>query len=426
MIDLQIENLVQGGRGVGRTEGKAVFVPYTLPGEQVRCHVTRSKKNYSEAELVAILEPSPQRQEPVCPVFSECGGCQWQHMSYPQQLTWKSQLFRESMLRAMPLSESLFQPIVASPNELNYRCRAQIKCRKTADGFVAGFYRAGSHFVVDIDQCPLLMPDLNRLFATIKPLFSQYAFAHRVPQLDLSVDDDGQLSLTVHSLDKGLSSLRELLSPVAKDLNCSVYVQKNRDVRLVELFAARQKRIRPLRDDSMQLQCPPAGFVQINLDQNRNLVADVLEQVTAGSKVMDLYCGIGNFSLPISRIASSVVGIEGYAPAIESARENCQQLTIENIDFVVADANDGLGKYWGEGFDLVLLDPPRAGAFDVVKQLAVLQPQKIVYVSCDPMTLSRDVKHLLANGYQATLFRAYDMFPQTAHIEGMVVLEYQS
>ncbi len=323
----------------------------------------------------------------------------------------------------MSLDESLFEPIVASPGALNYRCRAQIKCRKTVDGFVAGFYRSGTHFVVDIDQCPLLAPDLNRLLARIKPLFAQYQFAHRVPQLDLSVDDGARLSLTVHFMDDDHSSLKVLLAPVAEELHCSMYVRKSRKKGLMALFPGARQKIKPLADDAMELQYPPAGFVQVNLDQNRTLVADVLEQIPAGTKVMDLYCGIGNFSLPISRIASTVVGVEDYAPAIESARANCRDLGVENAEFVVADASYGLQSQWGEGFDLVLLDPPRAGAFDVVKQLGVLKPRKIVYVSCDPMTLSRDVQYLLANGYRAVLFRAYDMFPQTAHIEGLVVLE---
>ena len=174
MIDLQIDNLTFGGRGVGRLDGKAVFVPYTIAGEKVRCRIVNEQKRYSEAELIEILEPSTHRQAPACPVFAECGGCHWQHLPYAQQLQWKEQIFKESLSRSMQLDDDLFQPIVASPSAWNYRCRAQIKCRRSNGKFVAGFYRPGSHYVVDIVSCPLLAPELNLVLPRLKEVFSTF------------------------------------------------------------------------------------------------------------------------------------------------------------------------------------------------------------------------------------------------------------
>ena len=423
MIDLQIDNLTFGGRGVGRLDGKAIFVPYTIAGEKVRCRIVNEQKRYSEAELIEILEPSAYRQAPPCPVFAECGGCQWQHLPYAQQLQWKEQIFKESLSRSMQLDDDLFQPIVASPSAWNYRCRAQIKCRRSNGKFVAGFYRPGSHFVVDIESCPLLAPELNLVLPRLKEVFSTFLLAHQVPQLDLTVDANGQLSLIVHFLERDHSPLTELLTPFAAEYNCSIHVQQGHKTSPVELISAAQQFIQPLVDHSLQLQFPPGGFVQVNLAQNQQLVADVVSHVAPGQKILDLYCGIGNFSLPLAQSAESVVGVEGFAPAINAARNNAQACAMNNTSFVVSEAGKGLRQQSAEGeFDVIVLDPPRAGADGVIRQLPNLKPQQIIYVSCDPMTLARDLKYLLANGYRPVSIRPYDMFPQTYHIEGLVVL----
>ncbi len=421
MIELQIDNLAIGGRGVGRADGKAVFVPYTLPAETVRCRVRREKKNYCEAELVDIITRSPERIEPPCPVFTECGGCQWQHISYDRQLSWKESLFREAISRAVAVDESLFKPIVPSLEPWHYRCRAQLKCRQTENGFVSGFYRSGSHYVVDIESCPLLAPQLNNLFSKIKTLIAGYPLAHRIPQLDLSVDDGGRLQLIVHFLEQDHRTLAELLQPLADELHCAVFVQKGRKDSISQLFAGDELFIEP--QDHLQLRFPPGGFTQVNLRQNRNLVADVLDAVPDRSSVIDLYCGIGNFSVPLAEQAAQVAGVEDYAPAIHAARINAARAGCDSARFIADDAVAGLNRLWHDGCDVVVLDPPRTGAYDVVKRLVALQPARIVYVSCDPMTLARDLKVLINNGYQAVQLRPYDMFPQTSHIEGLVVME---
>lgn len=423
MIDLVIDNLAFGGRGVGRHEGKAVFVPFTIPGERVRCRVLRDHKRHSEAELVEVLEPAPQRTTPACPVFGECGGCQWQHLPYTEQTTWKERIYRDFLTRALTVEASSFEPVVSSPAEWSYRCRAQIKCRRTENGFVAGFYRAGSHYVVDIEQCPLLAPELNQLFARLRSTLSGFRDAHRVPQLDLAVDDDGRTAVVVHYLETDSEPLRRLLQPLARELSCAVYVQSGRKETLVPLFSDDPLSICPLPDAPMRLHFPPGGFVQVNLEQNRRLVADVVA-VAGSGRVLDLFCGIGNFALPLADKVASVTGIEDYEPAVAAARANADRLGFGNTAFLNDDAADGLQKQRSPGrFDTVILDPPRSGAYRVVKGLLELMPDRIVYVSCDPATLARDLKPLVGNGYRPRLFRPYDMFPQTGHIESLNVLE---
>ena len=424
MTELTIDNLTFGGRGVGRVAGKAVFVPYTLPGERVRCRIEREHKRYSEATLVEILAPAANRCTPRCPVFAECGGCHWQHLPYPRQLEWKEQIFRESLQRSINLSPELFLPIVASPTEWNYRCRAQVKCAVKGGRFVAGFYRPASHQVVDIEHCPLLAPQLNQLLPQLKELLGGTPLAQQVSQLDLTVDDQGQTSLMVHFSATADSSLCDFLAPFAAEFNCSIYARHNDTSSPQQLVAGPALSIRPLADHPMSLQFPPGGFIQVNLAQNRQLVADVVAQVKPGTKVLDLYCGIGNFSLPLAEQAAAVVGVEDYLPAITAARENAERLGLTTATFHASRVERRLHDLWHEtAFDTVLLDPPRAGAPAVAKLLAGFRPRQIIYVSCDPMTLARDLKPLLDGGYRPTAIRPYDMFPQTYHIEGMVVLQ---
>ena len=244
---------------------------------------------------------------------------------------------------------------------------------------------------------------------------------HRIPQLDISVDQGGRLQLIVHFLEQDHRSLIDLLEPLAAEKNCSVYVQKGRKESIVQFFAGEDLIIEPC--DDIELKFPAGGFTQVNLAQNRNLVNDVLDVVPGQANIIDLYCGIGNFSIPLAEKAANVVGVEDYAPAIEAAKDNAAQAGLDNTTFIAEDAVTGLERMWQDDCDVVVLDPPRSGAFAVVKRLVALKPGRIVYVSCDPMTLSRDLKVLLNNGYVATGLRPYDMFPQTGHIEGMVVMD---
>lgn len=424
MIELNIEKLAFGGRGIGYDNGKAVFVPYTMPGDRVACKVVREKKRYCEAEPVELLQPAPQRQQPRCPVFADCGGCQWQHLPYPLQLEWKEQLFRDALVRQHDLDEGLFDPIVSSPNEWHYRCRAQIKCRKVGDRFVAGFYRAGSHYVVDIDHCPLLALEINSVFTRIKSHLANFDRVERISQIDLSVDDSGQVCAIIHYLETPLEPLWKWMQPLVEELNLALFVQQGSKQSLTALTSGPEPFIRPLRGDDMRLHYPPGGFVQVNLEQNRNLVDDVCREVSPDSRILDLFCGIGNFSLPLARTARRVVGIEDYALAIDAAIENGQRNGLDNSSFVATAAERGLQEQWqNEDFEVVLLDPPRTGACEVARQLVDLRPARIIYISCDPMTLARDLKPLLNGGYRPLKFRAYDMFPQTGHIESLTLLE---
>ncbi|BCR04822.1 putative RNA methyltransferase [Desulfuromonas versatilis] len=421
---IAIENLAYGGSGVGRHQGKAVFVPLSAPGDLVRCRVVREKKQYCEAEIVELLEPAGCRRAAPCPVFGECGGCQWQHLAYADQARWKQEIFADTLARRCGVSRERILPLVEAPDEWAYRSRVQFKCRMTRDGFVMGFYRRGSHFVIDVDSCPIAAAPINRALALFRQWLGASPCPERVPQVDLACGDDGRLRAEVHVLEGAQELLAGHLEPLAAAAGISLFIQAGRKSTLRHVRGSGELFIHPLAGEPMALAYGPGGFAQVNLAQNRALVGHVLGAAALGGseRVLDLFCGMGNFSLPLARHAASVVGVEDYAPSIAMARRNASANGLGNTRFLACPAESALAEQWQEGFDLVLLDPPRAGAYDICRELGRARPGKIIYISCDPQTLARDLAPLLHSGYSLNSSRAFDLFPQTYHVESVSVL----
>lgn len=414
-----------GGRGLGRHAGKAVFVPLTAPGDQVRCRVVRSRSHYDEAEIDALLVPAPERREPPCPVFGLCGGCQWQHLPYALQATWKERLFREALVRAGVAGEEAVQPLVPAPAEWGYRNRAQFKCFLTAAGLVSGFYRHGSHHVVDTPRCLLVNEPLRDVYARLRPELAGGPRPAAIPQFDLAADDDNRVALLLHALPAAVPALRPWLKALAGRLGLAAGLQAGRK-ETIEVVAGDPGCTLSVDDPPMTLRVSPGGFAQVNPAQNRALVAAVIEaaRLTGNERLLDLFCGAGNFSLPLARRAAEVVGVESYPPAIADARRNAARNGIANAHFLCEGAESALSRLAAaRPFDVVLLDPPRAGAYPVMRALLAAGPQRILYVSCEPTTLVRDLKPLIHGGYAVVFSQAFDLFPQTWHVESLTVLE---
>ena len=424
LIELTIDSLSYGGRGVGRHDGKAVFVPTVLPAEVVQVRIVRDKKRYCEAELIKVLHPSPDRRDSPCKFFPECGGCQWQHIPYPIQLHWKEKIFTDTLVRGAGCDAAQLLPIIAAPDETGYRCRTQIKCRMTDQGMIAGFYQSGSHSIVDSDICQVLDPLIPHVLERFRESVVKFSQADKINQLDFCVDSFNRISLVVHFTGSDLAGLGNALQKMADD-NLAIYLQSSRNGKLTTLLKGPSQAITPENDKILQLGFPPGGFIQINLQQNKRLVEAVLQgAVQSGfEKVLDLYSGVGNFSLPLARICSEVVGVEEFAPGVEAAIKNARHNNLNNVRFITGRAErviEQLAKT--TDFDSVVLDPPRSGAAQVVKSLLRMMPARIVYVSCDPTTMARDLSSLLNNGYGLLSARPFDMFPQTWHIEGIAIL----
>jgi len=423
---LQVEALANGGAGIARDAGRVIFVAGAFPGDLVRCRLTKTKKNYAEGEVAELLRPSPGRRIPPCPVAAECGGCQWQQLPYPDQLRWKQQLFTDSLVRQAGVDPTLIQPIVPSAEEFGYRSRVQVKCYSTPDGLVAGFFRRKSRFVVDVQACPLMPESLNSLLAELRECLSNSPFAHQVPQIDLAIGCGDKRRAIIHFLGSQKQQLAEHVMPLAERLGFDFGIQVGRKNSL-QMFVGTGELQISVDNPELKLTYAAGGFAQINQQQNRNLVKAALTAVelSGHERVLDLYCGMGNFALPLARRTASVTGVEDFMPSIEMAKRNAKDNQIENAEFFAMPAEAAIGHF-ANSFDLVLLDPPRAGAYTVAKQLVERPSKNIIYVSCDAQTLARDLELLLNHGYRLVSSQAYDMFPQTHHVESLSVLEKSS
>jgi 23S rRNA (uracil1939-C5)-methyltransferase len=425
MIELTIDVLAAGGRGVGRHQGKAVFVPLTAPGDRVTCRVERDHRRYAEADLVDVVSPSPLRRAAPCPVFGACGGCQWQHLPYHVQVEWKERIFADQLIRGGQALRERIRPLLAAPAEWHYRSRVQLKCRQSAAGFVMGFYRRGSHFIIDIPACPISDPRLNRALALFREWLPAAPGADRIPQVDLAVDDAGRVRAVAHSLAERPSVLADYLRPLAEAAGIALFLQSGRKSTLTPVCGD-EALVIAVDSPPLALAYGPGGFAQVNLAQNRTLVQTVLEALDwqGAERVLDLFCGMGNFSLPLARRVAAVTGVEDFLPSIAWARNNAARNGLTNADFQARPAEGALRDLFPQQPpDLVVLDPPRTGAYSVTRDLTGARPAHVLYISCDPATLARDLVPLLHGGYRLAWSQAIDLFPQTHHTESVTLLE---
>ena len=422
--NLEITSLVHGGRGIGRHEGKAVFVPLVAPGDRIDCRVVKSKKRFAEAELIEILVPSPFRREPPCSFFGACGGCQWQHLPYSEQLRWKGQNFSDQLVRSKMVQADRIKPIVAAPEEWRYRNRVQLKTHFSADGLAIGFYRHGSHSVVDIDHCHLVATPLQKVLSLLRENLQGMDNAESVEQVDLACGDDGKVRLLLYVRPEGYEALRVQLQNFAARYSLNACI-KSVEQGSVEIVQGEGELTVTIDQPALALRYGPGGFVQVNSSQNRAMISNMLEllDLKGNEKVLDLFCGMGNFSLPLACRAGHVVGIEDHAPSITMARLNAEANQVRNVEFFAADASAIIDRFKGVNPDLVVLDPPRTGNYEVVNQLLQLKPERVLYVSCDPATLARDLVPLVSGGYEVISSQPFDLFPQTWHIESMTLLQ---
>lgn len=430
--ELVIERLALGGNGVGRINGKVCFVPFSAPGDRLKVRVVREHRSYCEAELVELCDPSPQRVAPRCPAFGQCGGCDWQHIDYTAQSSVKQQLLTETLQRVAKLVDPVVAETVAAEQPYGYRARAQFKLHATPAGLAVGFFRRGSRFVIDLPQgCPICTGPVNTAMLKLRQVIQLLPDAHRVSQLSLEEGLSGVVAV-VHYLGSDQQRLKQLLMQHRDQLDLNgLFLQVGRKEQLQPVFGSGHLAYQvPSCDPSanaMLLGYEIGGFSQVNRLQNQQMVKLVCgyAQPAAGQRMLDLYCGNGNLSLPLSGAVRELLGIEGFASSIASAVDNARQLRVNNSTFRCNDASKELRHLLAQHalFDLVLLDPPRAGAADVARELGQLGAQRIVYVSCDPATLARDLAALCgAAGYRLIEATPLDMFPQTGHLETVALL----
>lgn len=424
-FEVDITDISLHGSGVGRYQGQAVFVPYTAPGDRVRCQARRRKKRFIEGQCLELVAASPQRQPLSCPHFGDCGGCQWLMLPYAVQVEAQQRLLGTFMANQgiVPQQQG---PLLAADSLWHYRSRVQFKCRQVGDELVVGFYRAGSHYVVEAADCPLVAPPLRQTMARLRQRLQATVFAGAVLQVDMACGDAGGVRVIVHYIGEDAPGLDNWLRPWALQEGLALYRQSGRKEPLQQLACGPEPELE-VGQPPLQLGYPPGGFSQIHLSQNRRLVEQVVAwaQLTGKEHVLDLCCGSGNFSLPLGLRVQQVTGAESYAPAVVWARHNALRHGLSNVTFEQGRADAMYARYMTrDHWDLLVVDPPRSGDYQLMKVILRQPVPRLLYVSCSPASLLRDIKPLVHHGYTFRRLQALDMFPHTPHLEMVAELAY--
>lgn len=425
-----ITSVTHDGRGIAAIEGKKVFVSGALPGEKVRFQRRKSRRNFDEAELLDILEASPDRIDARCGVFGRCGGCALQHVSDEQQRQIKVQTLQDNLERIGRVTPDRWLDPLTGP-VWNYRRRARLAVKHVhAKGRVlVGFRERHTSYITDMHRCEILAEPVDAMIDPLSELIGALTIRARLPQVEIAVADNA-VALVFRVLDAPSDEDEALLRSFGENNDVRIYLQTGGPDSIALLFP--ESTAEPLHYDlsdcDVRIAFDAAGFVQINSEINRRMVNLAVDLLDPGpnDRVLDLYCGIGNFSLPLARHAGTVLGVEGDAMLVKAASDNATLNGMSNVLFRQADlsAIDGSEAWIQEGWDRVLLDPARSGAAEIVAHIASIGPQRIVYVSCHPGTLARDAGALVnEKGYRCEAAGIIDMFPHTAHVESIAVFD---
>ena len=429
-----IESVTHDGRGIAAVAGKKVFVAGALQGEEVRFVRRKRKRNFDEAELLEILQPADTRIEPRCEAFGTCGGCSMQHLADVDQREIKQQTLADNLERIGRVNPEKWLPPLYNDDDDGswfYRRRGRLAVKDVAakGRVLVGFRERHAPFVTNMTRCEVLAHPIDGMIESLSDLVGQLSIRARLPQIEVAVADNA-VALVFRVLDQPTEEDREALRAYGEQHGIRIMLQSGGPATIGDLDDTED--LPPLHyklaDFDVLIEFDATDFVQVNGGVNELMVAQALKLLEAQSdhRVLDLYCGIGNFSLPLARQAAAVLGVEGEERQVTRARQNASLNGIGNCDFRAADLStiDGTQDWFAQGWDRLLLDPARSGAAEVVKHIAVAAPERIVYVSCHPGTLARDAGTLVhEQGYRLEAAGIIDMFPHTGHVESIAVFE---
>ncbi|MBV9695894.1 MAG: 23S rRNA (uracil(1939)-C(5))-methyltransferase RlmD [Gammaproteobacteria bacterium] len=420
----RVDGLTHEGEGVVHA-GKTAFVRGALPGERVRFRRTRRRRQHDEAELLEVLEGSAERRAPRCAHFGVCGGCVLQHLAPQAQLAAKEAQLRESLLRLAGVAPAAWLPALTGP-AFGYRRRARLGARYVHKKgcVVVGFRERAAPYVAQLRGCEVLAPPAGELISPLVDLLGALSIREHVPQIEVAVADNAT-ALVLRVLRPPDAADREHLKAFAATHGVRMLLQSGGPSALEPLTPAPEPLRYALPAFGLSLEFEPTDFVQVNAAVNNALVARALELLAPGpeARVLDLFCGIGNFTLPLARHAGAVLGVEGEAGLIERARGNAARNGLGNVEFRQADLAAPEQSWARERFSHVLLDPPRSGARELLPALAGVGAQRVLYISCHPGSLARDVGILVhEQGMRLEAAGVVDMFPHTAHVESLALL----
>ena len=425
-----IESLDHEGRGVAHVDGKAIFIEGALPGEEVEYSSYRRKPSYEQATVLSLLVPSAQRAQPRCRHFGVCGGCSMQHLEPAAQTAAKQRVFEDAFWHLARLRPELMFPAIYGP-AWGYRSRARLSVRLVPKkgGVLVGFHERRSSYVADMDSCEVLPAKISALLPALRALIGGLSIPDRMPQIEVAVGE-GQEVLVLRILQALSAADEDVLRDFAEAHDLVLYLQTGGPETAVPFHPREAPPLfYTLPDFGIELRFLPTDFTQVNHGVNRMLVRRALALLAPGNgdRIADMFCGLGNFTLPIARSGAQVLGVEGSANLVGRARANAAlnglsgrtEFRIANLFEATAENLAAFGR-----FSKMLIDPPREGALALVKALGTGPPARIVYISCNPATLARDAAILVhEQGYRLRGAGIANMFPQTSHVESIALFE---
>ena len=424
-LEATVLDLTHDGRGVAEVDGRRVFVPGALPGERVEIGLGKRRRKVQEAELISILEPSSSRVAPFCEYFGTCGGCALQHLEHGAQVRFKQGVV-EAALKRIGHTEpgEWLAPVSGQPWSYRRRARLGVKFVPAKERVLVGFRERAAPYITDMRRCPVLMPPVDDLLGELADLIGRTSIRARLPQIEAAVGDHCT-ALVLRVLDAPSATDLSLFEEFGRRHDVDIYLQPGGPGSIKPLGEARALEY-TLPAFGLTLQFLPTDFVQVNAAVNAELVASAvrLAAVEPQDRVLDLYCGLGNFSLPFAQRAAALLGVEEDAGLVARAVRNATANGLGNARFVTADLTVGGSSFFREPWDIVVLDPPRTGAELPIAEMKNLAARRVVYVSCHPATLARDARVLVEErGYRLSVAGVFDMFPHTHHIETLAVFE---
>ncbi|MGD1895945.1 MAG: 23S rRNA (uracil(1939)-C(5))-methyltransferase RlmD [Phormidesmis sp.] len=441
IIRVDITSLSNGGDGVGRWDDRVVFVPNTVPGDEMRVKLTKVKATHGFGKPAGIVKPSPERVRPACIVADKCGGCQWQQVSYEAQLVAKHHLVVDTLARVGKLENIRVDPVLAADEQLGYRNKATYPVRRSQTKAVqAGYYRQGSHRLVNLNKCPVQDSRLDPLLAEVKKdiqergwkIYNERTHKGHIKHLSLRIGQrTGQILLTLVSRSIKLKGIHEQAQqwmeryPDVVGVLINLNWKKTNAIFGPETFSISGEAHLEELFAGLTYHIQPATFFQVNTTQAERLLEEIQSELalTGEETLVDAYCGVGTFTLPLARRVKQCIGLEAFTESVVQAQANAALNDISNVDFKIGDVATLLPAIESTP-DILMLDPPRKGCEpEVLAALLAIKPERVVYVSCNPATLARDLRILCEEGgYKVSRVQPADFFPQTSHVECAVFL----
>lgn len=425
VVELAITGLSHDGRGIGRIDDKVIFVHGALPNEKIKAKITHTSSKFNQAQTVEILARSPERIEPHCQHFGLCGGCQWQHVSQNLQIAHKQNLLAEQLAQAQVTVQSWLPPLVGPSEGYRYKARLAVKYVEKKQTVLVGFREQRSNKIAILEACSVLHPRVGSKIKALRQCIAELEIKSELPQIEVAVSQDEIALVFRHMVPIPLSDKNKLIAFCsAHGFSCYLQPDGVESVHCIWPQKATNDLSYRLDDQNLQFKFHPLDFIQVNPQMNQQMINQALRLLSPNENdiILDLFCGLGNFSLSMAKEANHVVGIECAQKMVERAKSNAKLNQLDNVEFYAFDLTKPIHtESWAAyPYSVLILDPPRSGALEVVSNTQLCKTSRILYISCNPATFVRDAAILQnQHGYRLEQVGVMDMFTHTAHVETM-------